>query len=172
MAIVSPLRARRNANRPVKSTQQVITFCLRQNWFALPMEVVKRVSSLHSSVSNSNEQMSATDSMDEAKLTTINADQAIFLDARSVLDTEVGSQEPDESSARFLIVVQRSNGETYGLTIRTAPKMQRISPASIAPFSLTDLALEQIQGISGVVNQAVEPQTLYLLNPELLSHNL
>jgi chemotaxis signal transduction protein len=171
MAIVSPLRARRNANRPVESTQQVIMFCLRQHWFALPMETVKRLSSLDFSVSNTHEPISATDSTHDAELTTISANQAIFLDARSALDSEVESQEPDEPLARFLIVVQRSNGETYGLTILTAPKMQRISATSIAPFSPTDPALELMQCISGVVNQAVDPQTLYLLNPELLSHN-
>jgi chemotaxis signal transduction protein len=171
MAIVSPLRARRNANRPVESTQQVIMFCLRQHWFALPMETVKRVSSLDFSVSNSHEPISTTGSTDDAELTTISANQAIFLDAGPELDAEIGSQEPDEPFARFLIVVQRSNGETYGLTIRTAPKMQRISPASIAPFSPTDSALKSMHCISGVVNQAVDSQTLYLLNPELLSHN-
>jgi chemotaxis signal transduction protein len=164
MAIVSPLRARRNANRPVESTQQVIMFCLRHHWFALPMAVVKRVSSFKSS--NSNEQIAFTDSAEDAALVVINADQTIFLDARSALDSQAASQALDH----FLIVFQTSSGETYGLTVSGAPKMQRISPASIAPFSL-DLTLEPMQCISSVVNQTNDPQMLYLLNPEQLCHN-
>jgi chemotaxis signal transduction protein len=176
MAIVSPLRARRNAKRPVESTQQMITFCLRQQWFALPMAVVKRVSTLHSSANGSSKQLETVASEEDTELIKINAEQTIFLKARSIFNSQAQArsqssnfqestiQEPD----RFSIVFQTSNGMFYALTISSAPKMQRISPESIVPFSSTDMSIEPMECISGVVKQTDNLKTLYLLNPEQL----
>lgn len=179
MAIVSPLRARRNAKRPVESTQQMITFCLRQQWFALPMAVVKRVSTLQSAANSSSQQLGTVASEEDAELIKINAEQTIFLKARSIFNSQAqarsqasniqasNTQEPD----RFSIVFQTPNGMFYALTISSAPKMQRISPESIVPFSPTDLSIEPMECISGVVKQIDNLQTLYLLNPEQLCRN-
>jgi chemotaxis signal transduction protein len=179
MAIVSPLRARRNAKRPVESTQQMITFCLRQQWFALPMAVVKRVSTLHSSANGSSKQLETVALEEDTELIKINAEQTIFLKARSIFNSQAQArsqssnlqesniQEPD----RFSIVFQTSNGMFYALTISSAPKMQRISPESIVPFSPTDMSIEPMECISGVVNQTDNLKTLYLLNPEQLCRN-
>jgi chemotaxis signal transduction protein len=180
MAIVSPLRARRNAKRPVESTQQMITFCLRQQWFALPMAVVKRVSTLHSSANGfTSKQLGTVASEEDTELTKINAEQTIFLKARSIFNSQAQAQsqasnlqesniqEPD----RFSIVFQTSNGMFYALTISSAPKMQRISPESIVPFSPTDMSIEPMECISGVVKQTDNLKTLYLLNPEQLCRN-
>ncbi len=174
MAIVSPLRARRNANRPVESTQQVIIFCLRQLWFALPMDVVKRVSTLQPSASHPIENSDGTASVDDAGLTKIDADQKIFLKARAAFNSQAQFQQLkiQESNAqkldRFSIVFQTSNGEAYALTISSAPKMHRISPESIVPFSPADRSIEPMECISGIVKKADSPQTIYLLNPEQL----
>jgi chemotaxis signal transduction protein len=165
MAILSPLRARRSANRPVESTQQVIIFCLRQKWFALPMEVVKRVTSLNFSISKSNEPMNAAEAADIAVIA-INADQKIFLNSGSVLGSHAESHEPE----RFLIVLQTSS-QTYGLTISSAPKMLRISPSSVLPYSPAESTLEQMHCISSIVNRVDAPQTLFLLNPEQLCYD-
>jgi chemotaxis signal transduction protein len=172
MAIVSPLRARRNAKRPVESTQQMITFCLRQQWFALPMAVVKRVSTLYSSDNGSSKQLETIASEEDAELIKINAEQTIFLKARSIFNSQARSQssniqEPD----RFSIVFQTPNGMFYALTISSAPKMQRIPPESIVPFSPTDMSIEPMECISGVVKQTDNLKTLYLLNPEQLCRN-
>jgi hypothetical protein len=170
MAIVSPLRARRNAKRPVESTQQMITFCLRQQWFALPMAVVKRVSTLHSSANGSSKQLETVASEEDTELIKINAEQTIFLKARSIFNSQAQArsqssnlqesniQEPD----RFSIVFQTPNGMFYALTI---------SPESIVPFSPTDMSIEPMECISGVVKQTDNLKTLYLLNPEQLCRN-
>jgi chemotaxis signal transduction protein len=183
MAIVSPLRARRNANRPVESTQQMIIFCLRQLWFALPMTAVKRVSTLQSSTSCSIQHLGATASVDDTGLTKIDADQKIFLKARAAFNSQAQFQQPKaqktkaqgpkaQEPERFSIVFQTSNGEAYVLVINGAPKMHRISPESIVPFSPADMSIEPMECISGVVRQAENPQTIYLLNPEQLCRNL
>jgi chemotaxis signal transduction protein len=176
MAIVSPLRARRNAKRPTESTQQMITFCLRQQWFALPMAVVKRVSTLHSFANGSSKQLETVASEEDKKLIKINAEQTIFLKARSIFNSQAQArsqasniqasniQEPD----RFSIVFQIPNGMFYALTISSAPRMQRIPPESIVPFSPTDMSIEPMECISGVVKQPDGLQTIYLLNPEQL----
>jgi chemotaxis signal transduction protein len=177
MAIVSPLRARRNAKRPVESTQQMITFCVRQQWFALPMAVVKRVSTLQSSANDSSKQLRTVASQEDVDLIKINAEQTIFLKARSIFNSQAQAQssniqesniqEPD----RFSIAFQTPNGRLFALTISSAPKMQRISPESIVPFSPTDMSIEPMECISGVVKQTDKLQTLYLLNPEQLCRN-
>jgi chemotaxis signal transduction protein len=198
MAILSPLRARRNANRPVESTQQVIIFCLHQQWFALPMAFVKRVTAFQSSAdkpsadkpsadkpsadkpsankssaNKSIERPDAAGSTDDEALTIINAARRIFLKSRSF----IGSQEPEvpkqesPEPERFVIVFQASGEETYALTISSEPKMHRISPESIAPFLPTDKAIEPMACISGIVQQADHPQTLYLLDPEQLCYS-
>jgi chemotaxis signal transduction protein len=182
MAIVSPLRARRNANRPVESTQQMIIFCLRQLWFALPMAAVKRVSELQASTNRSLQHLGAVASVDDTGLTKIDADQKIFLKARSVFNSqaqfqqlrvpELKAQQPKAQEPAFSIVFQAPNGEAYALTISSAPKMQRISPESIVPFSPDDVSIEPMECISGIVRQANHPQTLYLLNPEQLCRNV
>jgi chemotaxis signal transduction protein len=179
MAIVSPLRARRNANRPVESTQQMIIFCLRELWFALPMAAVKRVSALQSLTDGPIKQSDNTASADDSETISINADQKIFLKARSVFKAQAQFQQPKLSETkapekntpapdRFSIVFQTSNGEAYVLVINAAPKMHRISPESIVPFSPADMSIEPMECISGVVRQAENPQTIYLLNPEQL----
>jgi chemotaxis signal transduction protein len=172
MAIVSPLRARRNAKRPVESTQQMIIFCLRQLWFALPMAVVRRVSTLQSSANSAVEYSVDAASADDAELVTIHADQKIFLKARSVFNSQAQSQPKVQELDYFSIVFQTSSGEVYALTIDSAPKMHRISPESIVPFSLADMSIEPMECVSGVVKQADNPQTLYLLNPEQLCRSV
>jgi chemotaxis signal transduction protein len=179
MAIVSPLRARRNARRPVESTQQMIIFCLRQQWFALPMSDVKRVSTFQSSADRPAEHLGATASVDDAGLIKISADRKIFSKARPgftspSLELQAPELEAPEPKApepdHFSVVFQTSDGEAYALTVNSAPKMHRISPDSIVPFSL-DMSIEPMECISGIVRQADHPQTLYLLDPEQLCRN-
>ena len=43
MAILSTLRSRRFAAVQTETTEQIITFCLRQEWFALPILAVQKV---------------------------------------------------------------------------------------------------------------------------------
>jgi chemotaxis signal transduction protein len=174
MAIVSPLRARRNARRPVESTQQMIIFCLRQRWFALPMSDVRRVSTLQSSADRPAEPLDTTASADDIGLIKISADRTIFSKARSGFTSQVSELESPEPKApepdRFSIVFQTSDGVAYALAVGSAPKMHRISPDSIVPFSL-DMSIEPMDCISGIVRQADHPQTLYLLDPEQLCRN-
>jgi chemotaxis signal transduction protein len=162
MAIPSSLRARRSANRPVELTQQTIAFCLRNHWFALPMEVVKRVGSLDpatGSVSGA----TADSTIDMVRdLPLVNATQRIFPDTRETLDPQT-----NRADDLFLIVFETSSG-TYGLTVSSTPKLLRISQGNVAPFRSETLGLDPVRCISGVATQPDEPQALYLLDPAQL----
>ncbi len=195
MAIPSLLRARRSANRPTEQTQQVVLFGLREYWFALPMEVVKRVESLNfsSGVLDTASELAVPQLVvprqavseqavsgqavsgqagffDNQPLPLISAAQKIFPESLEALNGKTARLNPVPSDC-FLIVLETTIGKIFGLTISSSPKMQRIVLKDSSRFLPRCLEAEDVQCVSKVVTQPDGPQIL-LLDPDLLCQNV
>ena len=163
MAIPSLLRARRSANRPTEQTQQVVLFCLRERWFALSMDAVKRVESFSRS-SSLPDSLGQSALFGEQTLPLISAAQRIFREAPTLSSNiDHFNQSPD----CFLIIVETSTGKAFGLTISSSPKMQRVSLKETSTFLPEFSEAKVIECVSKVLSQPDGPQIL-LLEPDLL----
>jgi chemotaxis signal transduction protein len=166
MATLLSLRSRRFANRAAEVTVQLITFRLRQDWFALPIDAVQRVASVQSGDLISNESGIMVNRVDQQALNLIDVDQRIFGQAElSPKDANL-SAEPQQDPC--FIILQPQEGETFGFPIDSRPQLRRVPQSLIIPLSSAHPGYKQLKSVAFIVNQTEDTQPLFLLDPAQL----
>jgi CheW-like domain len=120
------LRSRRFADRASEATQKYVTFAVRQYWFALPIQVLQRVSSC-----NAGDE--ATPS--EAGLTTQDSDEFQRIDLeQTIFPTAAFKNLENPTQKSCLILFKSATDHTFGISINAQPKMQRVAQSQISPL--------------------------------------
>lgn len=83
MAIFSTLRSRRSAAVKTEATEQIITFCLRQEWFAFPILAVQKVIPLGEVYGDPQGTGVSITAYEEQEIIVIDVGQFIFQDLSS-----------------------------------------------------------------------------------------
>jgi chemotaxis signal transduction protein len=167
MVALTPLRARRFANRITEPTQQYVTFRLRQYWFALPVEALQRVSS--ADAGNRDETGTGMADPEPDDLTVINVGQRIFAaESAAVSSRPLGSLPARETEATCFIVIQTSTGDRLGLPIDSQPKLLRIPQSRLSPFPLEHPAYGQLQSVCAIMTESDLAEPIFLLNADRL----
>jgi chemotaxis signal transduction protein len=170
MVALTPLRARRFANRITEPTQQYVTFRLRQYWFALPVEALQRVSS--ADAGSRNESGIDIASAEPDDLTVINVGQRIFAEERAAVSSRsLGSLSAPETETTCFIVFQSSTGDRHRLPIDTQPKLLRIPQSKIGPFPSAHPIYGQLQSVCAVIAESDDAEPIFLLSPDQLCQN-
>lgn len=161
MAIYSPLRYRRLANRQTEKTTQFIGFRLRQEWFALPINNVYKVIPIG--------EIYTVDT--GINLTNYEGKEILVLDVARQIFAEALSSPAKIEEAKCLAIVISNSGDLLGLPADSPPSIFRIPESAFA--ALPEVYSEQgnIQSISSTIAQ-VGDRSLLLLDPELLFHQV
>jgi purine-binding chemotaxis protein CheW len=183
MAIFSPLRSRRSSTRQTEVTQQLIAFRLRQEWFALPIETVLKVVPMGSVYGDPRGTGVSLTIYQGCELLVVDIGYRIFGEAPSpdlatgnaltpskVTTALIGS-EPQRAvvtQERYLLIVQTSDTEIFGLPIDSPPMMRRVPESSFTPLPTTYVAQGNIQCVSSLMIPATDQPPLFLLEPSQL----
>ena len=120
------LRSRRFTDRASEATQKYITFPVRQYWFALPIQVLRRVSSCKAGDETISSEASLI-TQDSGEFQRVDLEQKIF-PAVAFKNLE----NPTQKSC--LILFKSAADHTFGLSIDAQPKMQRVAQSQISPL--------------------------------------
>ncbi|WP_404790352.1 hypothetical protein [Altericista sp. CCNU0014] len=170
MAALTPLRARRFANRIAEATQQYVTFRLRQYWFALPVEALLRVSSVDAgSRDDTGNGLAATETTETDALVIIDVSQQIFAETETAAPKRpFGSAGASEANASCSIAFQTSTGDRFGFPIDSQPKLQRIPQSKVGPFTSEHPLYGKLQSVSAIIVTADDAEPIFLLGPDRL----
>lgn len=182
MAIFSPLRSRRLSLRPTETTQQLIAFRLRQEWFALPIETVLKVVPMGSVYGDPKGTGISLTIYQGCELLVVDVAHRIFGEAPSLdfaIRNMLSPTQQEEYSQRYepvvvaeqryLLIVQRSDADLFGLPIDSAPVMRRVSESSFNSLPATFVAQGNIQCVSSLMIPATDEQPpLFLLDANQL----
>ncbi len=170
MAALTPLRARRFANRVTEPTQQYVTFRLRQYSFALPVETLQRVSAAEAG--SLDESGMGIASAELSDLAIINVGQQIFAENSAAISSPpLASLQVPETQAICFIVLQTSTGDRVGLPIDSQPKLLRVPQSKLSPLISEHPVYEQIQSICAIITESEDAEPIFVLSPEQLCQN-
>lgn len=164
MAIFSPLRYRRFAARQTEPTQQIIAFRLRQEWFALPLNVVRKVISMGNVYGDPKGTGISLTVYQEQELLVVDVSHRIF---GETLQSHHNSN--NIIHQRFLLIVQTNAEDCIGLPIDSLPEIHRVPSSAFTSLPDAYLVQGNIQCISATSIQLTDRPPLFLLNPDALA---
>ena len=162
MAIFSPLRSRRFALHKAEVTIHLLAFCLRGQWFALPITQAIKVVPL-GNVYGDPQQLGIGVAVYQGKeLLVLDVGHRIFQDT------------PSNSSggAAYLLIVQNSSGDLVGVPIDAPPVIRRVPESACKPLPEDYLNYGNIKCVSNIIVEQSDHPALLLLNAEQLSVSL
>jgi len=165
MAIFSPLRSRRLANRKTEVTKQLIAFRLRNEWFALPIEAIEKVVTLGEVYGDPNQEGIGLTLYKGQDLLVVDVGKRIFKDKSSSIELIKKTE-----TERFLVIVRINDEELVGLPIDSAPSIKRIPESSIKELPEGYRKNGNIQCVSSLIVEVENEAPLFLLNHQQL-HN-
>ena len=140
MAIFSTLRSQRLATVQTETTEQMITFCLRQEWFALPILAVQKVIPFGKFMATLKIQELALLPMKSKKLLLLMLLNLFFkichhqlilfpteIDATTELDIDPSFLDWEQQHYLIIINFNKTTQNLLGLPIEDQPVMRRVT---------------------------------------------
>ena len=171
MALPSSFAYRRAINRKLEPSQQLITFRIHHEWFALPILVAQKVillDKLHGSPFSTE---SSVAFFQEQELVVLDVGRRIFGDA---IAQAVLSQPPAANHAvtqiqfvsqqRYLVIVDGSHDEPVGLFLESQPTLRRVPQSAFSPLPPNHFSDGGIHCVHALVSSIQGEPPLFLLN--------
>ncbi len=187
MAIYSPLRSRRLAAQQAETLQRLITFKLRQETFALPLDRVHKVTTLDRLYGDANGTGISLTTYQGRELVVIDVGQRIFGNAPTVLSplttqpksirvTKAASQvealETDTNNlVRYLLILQCEDEQLVGLPIDSPPSIQSVPISAFQPLPEIYRQQSKIHGVSSFSIDKPDRPSIFLLDATLILIN-
>lgn len=165
MAIYSPLRSRRFAARQTKANIQLIGFRLRQEWFALPIDAVKKVVPLGNVYGDPQGTGISLTNYQGRELLVVDVGRRIFGDRDNSLAQSPTSNPPEQ---RFLLIVRGDRDTMVGLPIDSPPSICRVPETAFTPLPEIYLDRGNIHCIASTTIQMPDRPPMFLLDAERL----
>ncbi|MDY6937676.1 MAG: chemotaxis protein CheW [Cyanobacteriota bacterium] len=170
----SSLQSRRTKNRASRATEQLIAFSLREEWFALPIWVARKVILLGKVYGSAIETGTGLTLDGDLEVPVLDLEHRLFGPVtgeqtdRTPQTNATPESEEDEKVQHYLLIVQNSDGEDIGLPLPSQPVLRRFRETDFKPIP----SAYRVQGhlrcaIALVVPSADEPP-LFLLDLERL----
>ncbi len=169
MAIFSPLRSRRFAQRTKQNSKQLIAFRLRQEWFALPIETVVKVVTMGPVYGDPKQTGISLTLYQNQELLVVDVAHRIFKEAPSSPENNPHQKNQNQEEPRYLLIVQSNGQELVGLPIDSPPMIRRVSTNAFVPLPESYLNLGNIQCVSSTIVETKDEKALFLLDPHKLN---
>ncbi len=186
MAIYSPLRSRRLAAQQAESRQRIITFKLREETFALPLERVHKVTTIDRLYGDINGTGVSLTTYQGRELVAIDVGQRIFGQAPTVLPplnnrtksiVQVHTSDKMETFnaannlVQYLLILQYEDGNLVGLPIDSPPSIQSVPASAFRPLPEIYQQHSNIHCVSALSIDLPDRPSIFLLDPTLLLKN-
>lgn len=189
MAIFSTLRSQRLATVKTETTEQMITFCLRKEWFALPILAVQKVITLGKIYGDPQNTGVSITAYEEKEIVVVDVAKFIFQDfsssdidtfsTKTELERDVSTFIPsflDWEQQHYLVIINinENTEELLGLPIKDQPVMRRVTKSNFKALPKAYLNQGNIKCVSKEIIELPEHPPIFLINPQHLAqaHNL
>jgi purine-binding chemotaxis protein CheW len=170
MAIYSSLISRRATTKKTEKTKQYITFRLRQEWFALPIESLQKVIQMGKVYGDPQGTGISLTNYQDREIIVVDVGRRIFGDMSSShekIKTDPSSV-GDANEPRIMLLVQNSQDEIVGLPIDSIPAMRRVPDSALAAIPEAYIAQGNVRSISSTTIQLSDHPPLFLLDANQL----
>ena len=174
----SSLQSRRTKNRATQTTQQLVTFSIQLEWFALPIWVARKVIPLGKVYGNTLETGAGLTLDGDLEVPVLDLERRLFgspaaaeLPAPEVPrenKTPASASDPEELPERYLLIVQSSQGELIGLPLPSQPALRRFPQSAFKPIPPTYLAQGHLGCASALVVSGPDAPPIFLLDLDRL----
>lgn len=189
MAIFSTLRSQRLATVKTETNEQMITFRLRQEWFALPILAVHKVTILGKIYGDPQNTGVSITAYEEREIVVVDVAKFIFKDLSSSNNIDIFSAETDSTreisklipsfldweQQHYLIIINinENTEDLLGLPIKDQPVMRRVIQSNFKALPKTYLNQGNINCVSEEIIELPEHPPIFLINPQHLAqaHN-
>jgi chemotaxis signal transduction protein len=171
---ISPVKFRRGATRQTEKTEQLITFRLHQEWFAVPIGTVQKVVQMGKVYGDPQGTGVSLTNYQGQEILVIDVARRIFLKT----SLEAQSEQPTLTNSaiadvRLMLILKSDRAEVLGLPIDSTPVMQRVPQSAYSPIPEGYISQGNVRCISSTSLQLGD-RTLFLLDVKQLfdSQNL
>ncbi|MBD0336998.1 MAG: chemotaxis protein CheW [Cyanobacteria bacterium Co-bin13] len=164
--------SRRNLKAlPRAPVHQMITFPVRQDWFALPIQTAQKVLPLATAHSSGHGQGMGMILVNGQRVPTIDLERHIYRDVpQAVLPAASHSAPlplPELVDPRHVVIIQLPQlAEVLGLVVSHAPVLRRVPQSAFAPVSITFLSMSQMRCVNAVISLPQQENPIFLLDLE------
>ena len=174
MAIFSTLRSRRFAAVQTETTEQIITFCLRKEWFALPILAIQKVIPLGKVYGDPQGTGVSITAYEEQEIIVIDVAKFIFQDLSSsdlvdAAESDLSGLEWEQQRYLVIINLHRQTQDLLGLPIDSQPVMRRVTKSNFKTLPKAYLDRGNINCVSEEIIELPEQPPIFLLNPQSLA---
>lgn len=161
MTIYASRRSRRLVAQKTEKTQQMITFLLGSEWFALPICLTQKVMTLDKIYGDPNHK--------GISLINYQGQELLVIDvARRIFGMPTLPAQPLNNEQRFLLLIQNQAHEIAGLPIDSVPSIHRFPDSAFLPLPEIYLTQGNIACISNTIIQVPNQAPFFLLDVEQL----
>jgi chemotaxis signal transduction protein len=186
MAIYSPLRSRRLAAQQAESRQRIITFQLRQETFALPLDRMHKVTTIDRLYGDANGTGVSLTTYQGRELVAIDVGQRIFGNAPTVLPPlssqpkstvtanstrQIEDAQSTDNLVRYLLILQCEDGNLVGMPIDSPPSIQSIAASAFHPLPAIYQQHSKIHCVSSLSIDLPDRPSIFLLDATLILKN-
>ena len=174
----SSLQSRRTKNRATQTTQQLVTFFIQLEWFALPIWVARKVIPLGKVYGNTLETGAGLTLDGDSEVPVLDLEQRLFgttpaaqlppPDAPQEKNTGASASDPEELPERYLLIVESSQGESIGLPLPSQPALRRFPQSAFKPIPPTYLAQGHLGCAIALVVPSPDDPPIFLLDLDRL----
>jgi purine-binding chemotaxis protein CheW len=155
-------KARRLTKLQPQNTQKLITFRLREEWFALRIKDVVKVIIADKIYGHSQQQGISLTQYQDQEILVIDVGYAIFSQPKtSQLTDQIKSKD-----LQYLVIIQNSNQEIVAIPIDSPPTIYQVDNTQFKILPEQYLNLGKIQSISNKIVEVQEQSPLFVIDPE------
>ncbi|MBD0266724.1 chemotaxis protein CheW [Pseudanabaena sp. FACHB-2040] len=164
--------ARRNLKAlPRAPIHQMITFPVRQDWFALPIQTAQKVVPLTAVHSSGHAHGLGLILIDGHRVPTIDLERHIYRDVPQAVLPAVGYSAklplPELIDPRHVVIIKLPQlAEVLGLVVSHAPVLRRVPQSAFAPISVAFLSMSQMRCVNAVISLPQQEDPIFLLDLE------
>ncbi len=148
--------SRRTRSAQTLDTRQLLVFRIRQEWFALPLEVLQRVVPMGRIHGDQGDLGIGVTRYEDQELLVLDVGRRIFPRSQ-----DQGPTVPE--SEQHMVILQAPSGELLGLPIDSRPALKRVPSSAIAPLPAAYTTLAYVQCVSGMAISEDGEQSYFLL---------
>lgn len=156
------LSSRRSRRLKAEANQQLISFAVRRQQFAVPVGLVTKVTTVDQIYGGLEDDRPGLALYLDRQIPVINLGQRLFSTALPLLP-EAATSASSSPVLRYLLVVQSLTQELVGLLVETQPALIRVPTSAFAPVPATYVESGNIRYIGAVINLKDSPP-IFLIN--------
>ncbi|NJK41741.1 MAG: chemotaxis protein CheW [Acaryochloridaceae cyanobacterium SU_2_1] len=177
MAISNSVRSRRIANRQTEAKQQLITFKIRGERFAIPVTAVRKVIPIAEIYGDPQQTGISLTHYQGQEILVVDVGHRIFAEALStetalgeaLLELSTATLSPDLKQQECLVLIQDPEGGVVGVPIDSQPAILWASQSQINPLPSSYLNRGNINAVTSMVVDESGAASYFLLDPEQIS---